>query len=656
MKYWRFLLLTTGLLFVADLGGQVVSDLEHEGCQLKAQIPFKPSSFHPYFPILLEFNNTHASPRRVTLRIEVEKSGWRQGSGPLFVFSRDLVLAPGANPLQWATIPLPSSATSFGQGNLLIKFRLQVEEKAGAGLATEWLDWAAGGPQNQRMASSGGQIQSPIPSILVSGQARDRLPEVSLALERYLQKKIGAANFNTTSGKPQTHSITPLEIPLESAALARVDHLVLAGVSPDDLNPRQRDAVRRAVREGLTAWIIPDASGKGNRWVLDESQASSAARVIGDEGLEQVFFLPETDRGVPFAEAGEGTPEVMLYRDGLGDWRRFTSVVPVEIPNALRTVNRHHMWARAIPASLIQRSAAVTGRYNYSRPSPSPVLSIDRGLRRMIGPRTVLSFAAIYLLVIGPGLYLVLKRIRRMAWQLWLQPVIVVCFLLVTWIIGATNYGLVSRDHDTLLVFQQAGEREALLVNIHSHYSPIGTGYTLPGEGSAVLPLEMGSSSARVNADSSGALKRKTRTWSLTHSMTYSVVDLGGSTEVQRNTQGWSCSNNLPYPILNAVSKTGNKSSSGGNIGDILSGSTVEWAVRAQPGSRRTPESLKPGSAEKIRSTLATSTPVMLAPTQLVGLVPVTDLQRVVGREKTADWAVDDERPAFHIVLGELDR
>ena len=644
-----------------------MGEIELAGCTVDLRVPFSPSAAHPFFPVMVRFANKGANTRTVTFTIE---SGDQWGSIGREVIPyrvrRELTLSPGAEQLQWVPMPTPAVGRYFG--NYQLNARLTVEGEILPRESRIWLDIrTVGDSSNVARArsvrrGSTASISVPAPAVLiVKGKEMETSILLDSGFDQLLQFRSQTGPLRWDRSKTQRQEVSPLEMPLESATLARVDHLLLVGVSPDDLNPAQRKAVRRAVREGMIAWIIPDESGTGNRWVLDEAQASSAPRVVGGEEEERIYFLPQTDRGIPLGgDTVESPPEMVLYSDGLGEWRRFTSVDPIQIPVELQS-RPSTLWARVVPAMLVADSPdfSLYGTNQYGTGAMLAVQAIDRGLRRMIGPRTVLSFTAIYLLVIGPGLFFFLKRIRRGVWQLWLQPLVVVAFLLATWILGASNYGLVSRDHDTIFVYQKAGETEALVVRIHSHYSPIGGLYEMPTGGGPVLPIKLGGGKTRIEKSEDLPPVRKVRTWSLAHSLTYEVVDLGGTAHVERMTQGWRYRNNLPYPLLDTVGDfiTSERSTVVG-VGDISAGATMEWAGPPRPSSARdSRRALGVAVEEPVRFNLFwRKSSGLPAEIQLVGMIPEEELKRTVGREATSDWSLDGGERAFHIVLTDLEQ
>ncbi len=318
------------------------------------------------------------------------------------------------------------------------------------------------------------------------------------------------------------------QLPTRVEAYESIDRVFLIGVEPHQLVNAQRMALVAAVKLGLRVWVIPGFAGEGNSWIAGDSEPRFRAQTVSDSsGGRQTFFLAnplESDPGEPgdliVDHGGQQIPGSYCYRDGVGAWLRATSSVgPWSFSESFREI-----W----PQKINEHFDSVV------RGDNSGFLSaIDDRYRRNVGAWTILILIFLYIVVAGPGLFLFLKRKGKLPWMLWLQPLVVVLFVLATAAIGMVEFGVTVRQHQTYFFFQEEGEDGAVVVDLKSFYSPtsvnrdveVDSGFTLPiPRPSAVRQKPLRWSIDPVSPELIGF---RTQTWSLNHFSSRRGVNLG---------------------------------------------------------------------------------------------------------------------------------
>ncbi|MFQ5653897.1 MAG: hypothetical protein ACE5GW_04100 [Planctomycetota bacterium] len=357
------------------------------------------------------------------------------------------------------------------------------------------------------------------------------------------------------------------EMPVAPEAYVPVDRVVLLGVEPGDLGAAQVRALRRAIRGGMRAWIVPGRGGEGLGWVLSEELRRSPPVVLIAGGEERTVFLPAGDPGEgigePAAVAGSGAPIplVLRYPEGLGEWRRLTTwggesrFEDVLEESWARSLSGEVLAAEGSPMAL---AGMIGSRWQTAK--KAWYSHLDRALRKQVSPELIFIYVIVYLMVAGPGLFLFLRKMGKLAWLLWLQPALVLLFLAATWLVGWATFGLLDESHETLVLFQGSEDGSAYGLSVLSRYTGIAGSRDLEAaDGSLpiVLPAYKdvpASQSWRLDGDR-GLLKDfPFATWSLSHFYTAGPLEIGGGLRAEIITVGGKralvrVTNGLPFPL-----------------------------------------------------------------------------------------------------------
>lgn len=339
-------------------------------------------------------------------------------------------------------------------------------------------------------------------------------------------------------------------LPAHRQALSAVSLLVLHEVDPERLTPEQRSAVSWLVRSGGTVWVVPGGGGEGNRWlapIVGELHSRVTTDLRGNS--LQVFQTSAADPGrreatVQLAE-GELLALLRSYPDGRGTWMRSTT------SGALAATAPPRITARP-PEPLIRPKDQWEGQARW-------VSALDRLHRDEIPITWIFGLIVAYLLVVGPGLFLLLRRQGRLIWLLWLQPVIVVLFMGAMFVLGMFNFGLSERGLQTLVVFASPGAARGSGVAVLSHYSSRATQRDFRcRDGTLPQPISnQGAGRALdwvIDDDGTRLVSLPMATWSWTHLIANGPVDLPGSLHLSVNAEdprsvSFVIENRLPFPV-----------------------------------------------------------------------------------------------------------
>lgn len=258
------------------------------------------------------------------------------------------------------------------------------------------------------------------------------------------------------AGTPKIAQVTvqPGDLPERSEGLSMFDALVIDGAPLTSLSARQQQALNDWVRMGgqlvisgadlqATLAQLPEtlriatagtAAPSGQISLLPQltaEQTPAATELVGAAGTRSIATIGTTTVGVQ-QQFGRGqisllgfslaAPELGLLPDAALFWDN-TAILRVS------TTNFQQM----------QRSDDLQAQQFASALTLLPVLAVP--------PLTTLAIVlGLYLLIIGPGLYLLLRRLDRQAWGWVAVPLVTIVFSL-----GAYGYGLRLRGSDTIL-------------------------------------------------------------------------------------------------------------------------------------------------------------------------------------------------------------
>ena len=341
-------------------------------------------------------------------------------------------------------------------------------------------------------------------------------------------------------------------LPFRAEGYLGIDRVFIIGVEPERVSEPQREALRAAVRLGLQVWVIPTIGGKGNGWVWPKELRSTPSITVPTvDGKQMPVFLPADDPGIPRSTFPTADGDVRVrsfeYADGAGAWLRYTSPVgPWQFDD-----RPSENWATF---ALHRTLTPLYGMRRGSGSSDPLVEAIDRRYRRSIDAEALFIFVVIYLLVAGPGLFVFLRRKGRLPWLLWLQPTVVVLFLLGTGLIGWARFGVAGRTDHTFILYQKAGEPGGVLLHVRSVYSSVSAARDISPVDGESLPIPIPEAVRRTplrwdlgpgDAELSGF---RTSFWSLTHFISGQGVEMGVF-DTTRTSSGISVSHDFPFDL-----------------------------------------------------------------------------------------------------------
>lgn len=321
------------------------------------------------------------------------------------------------------------------------------------------------------------------------------------------------------------------DIPDRGEGLALFNVIVLDGVALDTLDPRQRAALADWVRTGGQLLI----GGTHLAATLDTlPEELRITRPLGEAPAAPLSLLPEL-RVPPPAQALEvadqtrvvaqqGNASVGVQRAlGLG---RVTilgfSLAAAELTQAAPDTLawRNLLWLRTTEQSNQPPPDAQAQQVSWTL-SQLPVLAMP--------PLGLLgAVLGAYILIVGPGLYLLLRRLDRQAWGWLAIPAVTLLFTL-----GTYGYGLRMRGNDVILnqvtLLEQLDGRSRIR-SYAGIFSPRAASYTVHGTGDALfrpLPVEWGQglSSARFAQGNSGIHDLQVAQWSMATFLAEQISD-----------------------------------------------------------------------------------------------------------------------------------
>lgn len=506
------------------------------GIQLSTERLFPSQQVGPWVPLQLEVANLTPESRR--LEIEIVSRGRR---GLLTPVRWEVSLSPSAVKHEILPCFVPYSSTGWNEAEVIVS-------EGGRRIS----------PSNvARVSLRTGVVPNPTTSVLVV------YPEQGFEINPVRRA------FDDLFGTVELVALPRERVPTNAEVYSAIRHVVLQGIEPEDLSASQREALRRAVRSGVIAWILPGNSGEGNGWVLEpgaepipiqrrEWSGKSADVFLRENeddetGIEPLRYRPTELRDCPF-------PVVLDYPDGLGHWCRVT--IPGETPFFDASVEP---WSQKFP--LVR--AGVTQWGGWAR--LAWVSALDGYYRQEVSLEVVFLLILSYLFIVGPGLFFVLKRKGRLIWLLWLQPLVVCLFVLLVYLVGYLNFGIPSASHQTWVVHQPDGKDWGYGASILSHYNSVARTRDVSADGGALPTMvpfgEAGrQQSWRIDPVDGNVLEDfYFPTWSLTHFSTEGPVHLGGQISVQRvqveGEPGFEVHNGLPFsvrdPVVSLVSTAG---------------------------------------------------------------------------------------------------
>jgi hypothetical protein len=353
------------------------------------------------------------------------------------------------------------------------------------------------------------------------------------------------------SGTATVAHLAPEDLPASSAALAGVDALVFAGTDSGKLSPEVRQAIAGWVLQGGTLVVAGGANGPAAAAGLSDLLPVT---ITGSEPLDSLDALAAYAGGAPPAAAGlianqtqlrtdVGATEIvagaggpLLARRAIGAGETYALAVDPGAPALRGWDHNTDLWKQILAGHRVQQSPAAARRtqsyYSGSNPyigssyylgqlSPFDIPGIE-----LPGVALVGGFLFLYVLVIGPINWLVLRRMHRpdLAWVT--IPALILLFAGMAYVMSYQSKGSQLRLAISTVVRSYSGAPVATVNSYVGIFSPGRQEYTLDFNddaqitevGSSVLggPSNGGGSSARIYQGKPSSIRNlNIDTWTL---------------------------------------------------------------------------------------------------------------------------------------------
>ncbi|WP_029215238.1 hypothetical protein [Kallotenue papyrolyticum] len=325
--------------------------------------------------------------------------------------------------------------------------------------------------------------------------------------------------------------LSAADIPDRGEGLSLFDAIVLDGVTLDTLDARQRAALADWVRTGGQL-LIGGTQLAATLEALPEELRS--ARPLSEAPPAPLSLLPELG-ALPAVQALQAADDARVIA------RQGEAVVGVQ-----RKLGHGHVTilgfslsapelAQVDPESPAWRALLMLRTTDQSNQPPpdAQAQQVSWTLTQLpvlaMPPLSLLALLlGAYILIVGPGLYLLLRRLDRQAWGWVAIPLVTLLFAL-----GTYGYGLRLRGNDVILNQVSLLEQLDGRSRIRSYagiFSPRDAGYTIHGAGEALfrpLPVEwgQGQSNARFMQGSSGVYDLRVAQWSMATFLAEQISD-----------------------------------------------------------------------------------------------------------------------------------
>jgi hypothetical protein len=468
-----------------------------------------PEGTKGWLPYYVELRTSRDRP------VPVELTGVTTGVGAPWRFAvrRKVEVPPGAPTRVWLYVRYE------GRGDLS-QFRATIKIK-GPNLDRELLrsDFGMGSAPDER----------PVPMIMAGERTRT-------SVSAWGERTLGDSREPITSTR--TERMEERELPDLCAGYDAVGVLLLRNPDGKALEPAQVEAIRRWVSGGGFVILVPSMKGEVFRSPLFKA-------LLPDAEVGELKTRPGMSPADLFSVAPE-SPEATVrrsQRSGGAEEHAYTVLDPVRVktrreivsgipgpgpgaaplPGAVRVYYeaalgegrvgvmtlddlsfsddgglsfRKRLWGLILDGDVDSR------RLEKGRPGPEPLLdAIAAGLRssltREIGVGFITFLVLAYLVLIGPGVYLVLKKLKRLPALVWVEPAVVVVYL---GIIAATAYitkGVLTRYSVVSVIEHSAGEPYAIKRTGLGLFSAAEARYRISAPGSELLqPVGAGAEEA----------------------------------------------------------------------------------------------------------------------------------------------------------------
>ncbi|GIV97181.1 MAG: hypothetical protein KatS3mg057_1838 [Herpetosiphonaceae bacterium] len=293
--------------------------------------------------------------------------------------------------------------------------------------------------------------------------------------------------------------------PNRAEGLEALNMVVLDGRRRMELTPQQLQAIEAWVGSGGILLItggsamehllatLPEELRPAYANVTDSATVSAAplAALIGrsdDSGSILAPRLLPQDSARVLASAEDGRP--LLVAKFVGSGRVVALAAPLDSDPLSTWSGLDQLWQQLIPPQNPLPMWDPSMNLSQIRDQQAPSVLSNLPALDLPPLRWLLILLGVYIALVGPLSYLVLRRLDRLAWAWVTIPALTLTFALLTYGIGAGQ-----RGSDLILnqvtVVEQVSGATARIHGYASIFSPIRATYDLSGPGGALLrPLE----------------------------------------------------------------------------------------------------------------------------------------------------------------------
>ena len=356
--------------------------------------------------------------------------------------------------------------------------------------------------------------------LVVDDTIGDLTPWVgTLDLARLLPKARRRNAFNASNVYETVDSLQPELLPDDPRGYSSVDMVVLRELGDRPLEPAQKDALLQWVHLGGTIVIAPNRDST----ILFESElvrdllgdAWAPPRITRDVQVGDILVSRSAEIAVdalePLQERDsilqEGTLECVLVEPLVEDARLPKGRSEIWTRSGLENDPRHHRLYTELPSGLgsvgvlafdyqSHRDASgvdftravweplIFAHINKSTPPyfvestrtlKTDIVDALRDDSRDIGLPILIGLIVVYIVLVGPGLYFLLKRFNRLPWIVWAEPTLAAVYVGVVFISGYVSKGVLTKAQLFTVISQAEDERFAIRRSYLSVFSADGS-------------------------------------------------------------------------------------------------------------------------------------------------------------------------------------
>ncbi len=429
-----------------------------------------------WLPYYVELRALTDRAVRVELNLRV---AWK-GNKTAAVVRKEVEVAPGAPTRAWVYVPYPG-------GNEPENFAVEGTARAAGGESV-----ALHAKQFYRGRAAGDQ-EIEVPMFVVGEHT-----QAGASLWG------GVDGFQTDAGQTLTDrrilAMKEEQLPDQALGYDAVRFLILRNPDVKALEPAQVDAIRRWVYLGGRVIFVPSPRGEIFRSSLLREFLPGAK--VGDPQTaagfvpENLFVVDKAEKARLVAKAGDDWGDVrFVVADPIEAKaeRQIVSAGPagerrtrlyLEVPFGAGTVGvltiddmapeakglsfRRQLWELiAIEGrgrrGMDLRSARAEAQAGERKASGAAIIAAVRGgLPRDLSTWFIVLIVIAYLVIIGPGVYFVLKRLRRLPAIVWVEPLVVVVYLGIIAVTAYAAKGVLTRVRTVTVIDHRWGDPFAL--------------------------------------------------------------------------------------------------------------------------------------------------------------------------------------------------